>query len=775
LRPLPVTSRKGAGRLNWILPGMNMKKPEGTLASHPLLLSRTLARAVFASLAALAVSPGAVAADNGPKTFQIRQITRLEAPKIDGRIDDAAWAKAAVVDDFRQFQQIENVDATEKMVVYVMHDEDMLYVAAKLYDSSPDEVTANILRQGERMNNEDKFAVILDSFNDKRNGYRFEVNPNGIRDDALYLDTTQLQWEWDGIYYAKSARDGEGWTAEMAIPFKTLSFDPAGSTWGINFQRLIARKNERDGWVFRNRNQNPSISGEVTGITGMEQGLGLDVVPGVSFRQNKDHVNDTDEFKVEPSLDVYYKITPGLNASVTFNTDFSATEVDNRQVNLSRFSLFFPEKRGFFLRESDIFEFGRLKGGDNTGNIQSTFTRPTQENGRPFFSRRIGLSGTGDPVDLVAGGKVSGRIGGFNVGALAIHQDEQPTVDARNLFVGRAVANVLSESSLGLIATSGDPRSNLDNTVVGADFKYINSRFAGGRLLEGEAWVQKSDTEGLVGDDTAWGLRMRSPNNTGWYGALGIKHLEDNFNPALGYVNRRGINDQTVELGYTKRRPGKAIQALRSGVDIQQFDGIDSGEMESRTITWRALEAFTPLNDQLKLFYIKSTEVLDQPFEISDNIFVPVGRYDWDEVQLQLEGSASRKFSGGLNLSAGDFYTGDRWKAGGDFVWKMSPHFWLTAAYEYNGVQLPEGDFIVRLVSTRFDVMFTSTWSWVTLIQYDNVSNSIAAHSRVRWIPEAGREMFIVFNHNLAEELPGGGFRSQRADAAVKLNYTFRF
>ena len=752
-----------------------MKKPCGTRVSHPLLLPLAQSLAAATGLALLAVATVSGAAESPAKSFQVKQITRQEAPKIDGRLDDAAWQKAAVVEDFRQFQQIEHADPTEKMVVYVMHDEDMLYIAAKMYDSAPDKITANILRQGERMNNEDKFAVILDTFNDKRNGYRFEVNPNGIRDDALYLDTTQLQWEWDGIYAAKGLRDADGWTAEMAIPFKTLSFTPGGDTWGINFARLIARKNERDGWVYRNRNQNPSSSGSMTGLTGLEQGLGLDVVPSVSFKQNKDFVNGTDEFKVEPSLDVYYKVTPGLNASLTFNTDFSATEVDNRQVNLSRFSLFFPEKRGFFLRESDIFEFGRLKGGDTTGNVSSTFTRPTQENGRPFFSRRIGLSGTGDPVDLVAGAKVSGRIGGFNVGALAIRQDEQPTVDARNLFVARAVANVLSESSLGLIATSGDPRSNLDNTVVGADFKYTNNRFAGGRTLEGEAWVQKSDTEGLVGKDSAWGARLRSPNNTGWYGGLGIKHLEDNFNPALGYVNRRGINDQTVEFGYTKRRPGQLLQTLRSGVDIQQFNGIDTGDLESRTITWRALEAFTPLNDQLKLFYIKSTEVLEQPFQISNGIFVPVDRYDWDEVQLQLEGSASRKFSGGLTLSAGDFYTGDRWKAGGDFLWKMSPHFWLTGAYEYNGVTLPQGDFVVRLMSTRFDVMFNASWSWVTLIQYDNVSNSIAAHSRVRWIPEAGREMFIVFNHNLAEELPNGGFRSQRADATVKFNYTFRF
>ena len=752
-----------------------MKNRIGTTVPRPALLRLNLAGVLAFCLASFALAGAAGASEARLTSAAIKRIEVIEAPKIDGHIDDAGWQKATVIEDIRQFQQTENADPTERTRIYVMYDADTLYVAAKMWDSAPDQITSKILRQGERLNNEDKFAIILDTFNDKRNGYRFEVNSNSIRDDALYLDTSQLQWEWDGIYAAKAVRDADGWTAEMAIPFKTLSFNPANDTWGFNFSRLIARKNERDGWTYRNRNQNPSSSGTITGLKDLNQGFGLDVVPGVSFRQEKDYVANTSELKVEPSLDVYYKVTPGMNASLTFNTDFSATEVDNRQVNLSRFSLFFPEKRGFFLRESDIFEFGRLKGGDVSGNINPTFTRPTLENGRPFFSRRIGLSSTGNPVDLVAGAKVAGRIGGFNVGALAIRQDQQATVDARNLFVVRAVANVLSESSLGFIATSGNPNSNLDNTLVGADFKYTDNRFAGGHSLEGEAWVQQSDTEGLKGDDMAWGVRLRSPNNTGWYGGVGLKELQANFNPALGYVNRKDVSNYAAELGYTLRRSGKPLQTVRAAVDFQQFNGLNDGELQSRVITWRTPELFNPLNDQFKLFFIQNTEVLRTPFQISNGIFVPVGRYDFNETQITFDTSGSRAVSGSLTLSDGAFYTGDRWKAGGDVTWKMSSHFWFTGAFEYNDVKLPEGDFIVRLMSSRFDVMFNATWSWVTLIQYDNVSNSIAAHSRVRWIPEAGREMFIVFNHNLAEELPNGGFRSQHADATVKFNYTFRF
>ena len=463
-------------------------------------------------LVLVSLTGSATAAEFAPtKNFAITRIAEGEAPAIDGRIDEAIWQRAVVISDFRQFQPKSDAEATERTEFYVMYDKDMLYIGARLWDSDPEGITANILRQGERLDNEDKVAVILDTFNDKRNGYRFEVNPNGIRDDALYLDGTQLQWEWEGIYTAEAARDAEGWTAEMAIPFKTLSFDPANDTWGINFSRVIARTNERTGWVFRNRNQTPSSSGLVTGLTGMNQGIGLDAIPGVSFRTEKDHVAGTDEFSIEPSLDVYYKVTPGLNASLTFNTDFSATEADARQVNLSRFSLFYPEKRAFFLRESDIFEFGRIKGGNVPATINPTFSRPSMENGRPFFSRRIGLGSDSEPVDLIAGGKLSGRIGGFNVGALAIRQDEQPSVDARNLFVARAVANVLEESSLGLIATSGDPRTNLDNSLVGADFRYTNNRLASGRSLEGELWYQQSSTEGLTEDDAALWVASAQP------------------------------------------------------------------------------------------------------------------------------------------------------------------------------------------------------------------------------------------------------------------------
>ncbi len=734
------------------------------LKSAPSIAALGLAAALLAQ-GALAAAPAAL------KSFDIVRISESQAPKIDGRLDDAAWQQAVKVDEFSQFLPNEGQPESLPTVFYVMYDKDAIYIGARLSEPDPSKFTASILRQGQRLQNEDRIAVILDTFNDKRNGYRFEVNANSIRDDALYLDTTQTQWDWDGIFFAKAAMGENGWTAEMAIPFKTLSFGTDSKTWGINFTRFNARRNEGDGWVFGNRSQNPGVSGTVNGLEGMDQGLGLDVAPSVSFRENRDFVADTSEFKVEPSIDAYYRVTPGLNASITLNTDFSATEVDTRQVNLDRFSLFFPEKRGFFLRESDIFEFGRIKGGDTNA---PTFSRQSLENGKPFFSRSIGLSSTGEPVDLIAGGKLSGRIGGLNVGALAIRQDEFAGINAQNLFVGRVVKNVLSQSSLGFIATKGAPRSNLDSSLLGGDFRYLNSRFPGGRTLEGEAWLQQSDTEGVQGDDMAYGMRLRSPNNTGWKGGIGVKTLEANFRPAMGFINRTGIHDYTAELGYTRRYRTGWIQAAFAGIDAQQIDGIDGG-LQSRALTIRAFEVSNRQNDQFKIRYRPQTEVLSAPFTISRGVVLPVGEYSFDEVEFDFNSASFRPVSVVLNYRVGDFYSGQRWRGTGELVWKASPHFWVTGSYEYNDVSLPQGDFIVRLASTRFDVMFNAEWSWVTLVQYDNVSDSIAAHSRIRYIPQAGREMFIVFNHNLLDENEDGTFRSTRADGTVKFNYTFRF
>ena len=322
---------------------------------------------------------------SGNQQKSVRIVRTDRPPVIDGVLDEAAWSLAAKIEDFHEIQPTEYAAPSERTVVYLMYDDNALYIGAKLYDRDPTQITARILRQGERVFGDDWFSVILDPFHDQRSGYRFQTNPNGLRQEALYQNVSDEQWDWQGIWSTAAKIDDEGWTTEIAIPFKTLSFDPTNDTWGINFRRSIARRDERMGWVSRNRNTDPSISGVAIGFAGLKQGLGLDLVPSMSVSDRRYFDGTPSKSEIDPSFDLFYKISPSLTGSLTVNTDFSATDVDDRQVNLTRFDLFFPEKRDFFLQDADIFEFGNI-----------------DQNGRPFFSRNIGLSDTGEEVVMLA-------------------------------------------------------------------------------------------------------------------------------------------------------------------------------------------------------------------------------------------------------------------------------------------------------------------------------------------------------------------------------------
>ncbi len=305
-----------------------------------------------------------------------------------------------------------------------------------------------------------------------------------------------------------------------------------------------------------NREANPSTSGTATGLEGLRQGVGLDVVPSMTLRRNRQFgPGGFTENHYEPQLDVFYKITPQLNASLTMNTDFSATEVDDRQVNLTRFNLFFPEKRDFFLRDVDIFEFGQIgSGGFNnvSGTGSAAASNPARQSARPFFSRKIGLGPNGQILDLVGGVKLSGRVGDWNVGTLMINQGEENSLglDSQNIFVGRTVLNVGSRTQVGAIVTDGNPQANIDNTLVGTDVRYRNTTFYG-NTVEASAFYQQTDTEGLANSDNAsYGVNLFLPNAQGWQGLYQYKRVEENFNPAVGFVNNRDVQDHHLNLGY---------------------------------------------------------------------------------------------------------------------------------------------------------------------------------------------------------------------------------
>lgn len=738
----------------------------------------TLYRVLFLLIVSATAQQAVGQPENGA-TKSLQMVRTDTPPVIDGVLDDEGWARAAMIEDLHQMQPIEYSAATERSQIYVLYDQDALYVAARMWTSESARITANVLRQGASISNDDRLILIIDPFNSQRDGYQFSVNPNGVRAEGLYVGSTQLQSNWEGIWQAAATRDDQGWTAELAIPFKTLSFDPNTDTWGINFGRRVESKNERIAWVSRNRTQNPAIAGQAIGIERLNQGVGLDIVPSISVSDQKNFSLSSNESEFDPSLDVFYRLTPSLSGSLTFNTDFSATEVDDRQVNLTRFSLFFPEKRDFFLRDADIFQFG---GTGALGNF-TQLSRTLEQNSRPFFSRRIGLSDSGQPVDLEYGGKLSGRAGPWTLGALAVRQDEFEGVEATNLFVGRASLNVLAESSLGVIMTDGDPRSNLDNRLLGIDFNYLNTHMPNGRTIQGSAWYQRSDTEGLTGNDAAYGLRFIIPSTRGLRFNTAIKVVQENFNPAQGFVNRAGIRDYSAEIGWIQRYPqGSPLRTIFTLFGLQRIESI-GGSLQSEVLDARIVSISTDAGDQLRILYTDTREVLSEPFTIWNPdpssgeapVTIPGGDYSFDDYGVEFNSENSRKLSGKLTFRTGNFYSGKKDSVVAEMTWTPTEHWRLFWSYAYDDIDLPEGNFSLRLARVGLDIVFSNTLSWVNLLQYDNDSEVVGINSRLHWIPQAGREAFIVLNHNLEDLNRNDSFHSSLADLSLKLSYTFRF
>jgi hypothetical protein len=686
------------------------------------------------------------------------ELVRTEnRPVIDGVLDEQVWESAAFIDEFHQIIPVEYAPPSERTEVRVLYDDDALYVGVKMF-IDPDLITANILKQNTTIfGSDDYFSISFDSFNTQRGGYFFGVNPNGVRADGLYRNISQFYADWDSIHYIETTIVEDGWIAEFEIPFKSISFDPNNDTWGMNFSRRIQSKNEQMVWVSNDRRFDPSSAGLVTGLEGMNQGVGLDIVPSASVSHEKSFIAGTSDTNIEPSVDVFYKLNSGLNASLTANTDFSVTEIDDRQVNLTRFSLFFPEKRDFFLREADIFEFGRLS-----------------QNGRPFFSRRIGLSRGGQAIDLELGGKISGRIGDWELGALTIRQDESGSVAADTLSVIRLKKGLFGESTLGAIFTDGNPTSNLDNSLAGMDFLYRTSNLPGGRIFEVSSWYQQTSTEGITGDDSAMGIEINFPSQEGLTGGVKFNRFEDNFNPALGFANRVGVDQSVAAINYNWRPDTGPFQTLFFSMDWERFDDT-AGNLQTESYSVTPLQLTTNAGDSMFLRSNFDKEVLVQPFQISPGVVIQPGEYDFENHGIEFRGASFRKLSGRLAYVEGTFWSGRQKKVFGSVTWVASPQIRANIGFNVTSAKLPEGDFITRLFTGGLDYIFSNKLSLVNLVQYDNVSETIGINMRLNWIPVPGQEFFFVVNHNMEDFDRDNRFHSAASTVTAKFSYTFRY
>ena len=605
-------------------------------------------------------------------------------------------------------------------------------------------------------------------------GIFFILNKNSVRADSLFVGTSSLQSNWEGIWQGQAIDTEYGWSLEMQIPFKTLSFDPNATTWGINFRRDYELTSKRMGWYSQNQAMNPGASGTMTAPRDINQGIGLDVEPSISLNKNKDSVTGQSSSNFQPSLDAFYKITPELNAALTINTDFSATEVDDRQVNLTQFSLFFPEKREFFLRDFDIFDFGNIGANEQ----RTSFTGAERQNGRPFFSRKIGLARTGEPIGLDAGVKISGGVAGLNVGGLAIRQEEFNTLDATDIFVGRITKDVFQESSVGVIYTDGDPRSNANNSLVGADFRYRNTRLGRGRAFTADAWYQQTSGDIEQNDEHAFGVKLAVPSSRGFGGHLQYQEVGENYNPALGFVTRKGVDLKRVKFFHNKLSVDGYIQRSNPSAEYISWDYLDNGQVQTRISKLQLLDITNQTGDRVWGYWSRREAsvrgINDQPLR-NIGLIIPTGNYEWTAWALGLNTSSHRRVFTNLRAFFGGHYGGTIMNARADFTWRPSEKVSFSMGVQHSDVDQPQGRFITRLNDFTATWVFSSKLSWSNLVQYDNVSENLGFNSRLHWIPKAGQDVFLVFNQGWQDLDLDNAFTTTESDLTFKASYTFRF
>lgn len=723
-------------------------------------------RTIGASLVALALLP-AHAASAGQQPERVRAETPVAVARratvaihLDGRLDEPDWAAAVPIGPLTQREPLEGRPSTEETEVRVLFDEQAIYIGVVCHEPHPRRMVSTQLTRDANLDVDDRVTIVLDPFFDHRNGFFFQVNPAGARSDGQISNNAQsLTREWDGIWDAAVTRNADGWTAEIAIPFKTLRFRPDQPVWGFNVERQVKHLFETDRWAAARVTSwigNLADAGQLTGLEGARQGHGLDVRPYVSGGR------DTGDGQFTGGLDVFKNLTPNLNASITGNTDFAETEADIRQVNLTRFPLFFPEKRTFFLEGAGVFDIAGLAGGTDL---------------IPFFTRRIGLHGGedtgGGEVPIGAGAKIVGRQSDFNIGVLDVETRALPDASLRrqNLFAARMSRNLFEQSWVGAVVTSGNPDGSGTNNLLGADARFATSTFRGDKNLSLDLFVQRTDDQRL-GRDYAGGFGLSYPNDR-WDLFLNWKQIGDTFQPALGFVPRVGIRTTNARIAFQPRPKRWGIRQFFFELEPQYVTNL-TNRLEDWRLFIAPFNLRTESGEHLEWNVIPEFEHLDAPFEIYPGVVVPAGSYQWHKYRGEMNTATKRRWVVDVTYWWGGFYDGTRKQTGVGLTLKPSAHLAIALRADRNDVDLKEGRFYTQVVTARADYSFTPNVTWQNLEQYDNESKVLSYQSRFRWILKPGNDLFIVVNRGWVQNVDGR-FDSIFERASSKLQYTFRF
>jgi hypothetical protein len=701
------------------------------------------------------VAPATVTRD-GSGRATIRAVRLTQALRVDGRLDEEVYTTVPAIDGFVQQLPREGVPATEPTELWVFFDEDNLYIAARCHDSEPQRVVANELR---RDNNNvfqvnDNFSVALDTFYDRRNGVFFQTNPIGaLRDQAISDGTMNVNW--NAVWDVKAVRSDVGYTLEMRIPFKSLRYRAAGpQVWGMNIRRVVKWKNEVSNLTQvpasygQNGVSQMSVAAMLVGVETPAQAMNLELKPYAVSSLTTDRtarVPFSNDPKANAGIDVKYGLTRGLTADLTANTDFAQVEEDQQQINLTRFNLFFPEKRDFFLEGQGIFDFG----GQGDSDARSA-TAPIV-----FFSRRIGLS-NGQSVPVIAGGRVTGKAGPFDVGALAIATDDKPSAEAVSTTFSaiRLRRNILRRSSVGMVATgrwpaAPKPQSGEGGPAVAghgesgtagvdADLRFFQN-------VEANVYWARTSSPGRRGDDASY----RGHFNYGGdrYGfELDRVVVGSNFNPEMGFVRRTDFALSSVAARFSPRlRQGRLVRRLNWQSELEYVSDAGGNVLEDRTLSSRVGIEFNS-SDQVNVIVTRRYERLPFDFVISPGVTVPAGGYSHGTLNAFYTLAQQRKVSGNLSASHGSFYGGTRRSAGYGGRIGFSPHFGIEPNVTLNWVSLPYGDFTARLFGLRVALAPTARLGFIALTQFNPSARSLSSSARMRWEYIPGSELFVVYS-----------------------------
>ena len=676
-------------------------------------------------------------------------------PSIDGVLDEPFWQTIEPITDFLQRLPNEGAEPTEASEVRIGYDGDNLYFGFMLYDSEPEKIKRTILKREGFIPQDDFIYIALDSYNDDRNGYLFELNSLGTQGDALITDESSVQWNWEGVFETQGQVTSEGWVLEVAIPFKTIRFDPGEPLeMGIAFARGIVRKNERVYWPLIDLDYktfsglaHASQFATLVGLRNVRPGRNLEIKPYLLGGAQKANLgfdgmeSDTDG---DFGLDVKYGITSNLTLDMTYNTDFAQVEADNVQVNLTRFSLRFPEKREFFLERAGLFSFG---------------TRGAET----FFSRRIGITN-----DILAGGRVTGQAGPISIGVLDIQTRDQIEEPGTNFGVARIRGDLAPGFTIGGILTNRDDRDG-HNRAVGGD---LVARFWSGSTLD--AWTTSVWSSEGDGRSSAGAVDLKIDTDL-YVFELGYMNVGDDFDPGIGFVRRMDMIRYSGKAGISPRigRGDRFVRQVSLSAGGEYIQGQDH---EKQTTDLGADFSFSLENtDRGGGGLHRRFERLEVPFQIQDDVMILAGDYTFTTGSFNYRPNWSRPLAGSLSFSYGGFFGGTRTTFGGGPTVKFSKHLEVRLTANHNVIRLPvaNGDFSTTILGANILTAINRKIFAEALIQYDNDSKKLQANLRVNWIHTPGSDLFLVFNTGYFFQ-DGLNFRESALDqrtGLVKLTY----